>query len=263
MNGEISPGRMVFIGHDPRQPLSYNVMRYSIERHATRPVPITGLILDQLPISRQGATEFTFSRFLVPHLMGFEGIGLFADEDMVVRGDIFELLDWCANIEDPQWTVAVRKDQPPFEWPSVMVFNCKNLTHLTPEFVQDEANPMFGFGWTEEDTIVSFPPEWNHCCGMMAPNLDAKLFHWTQGIPYWTECRGLPEDDFWFEEYAEMIKSVQWVELHRNTKHFGAVMERFLTQYGLNVQFGPKKEQYVPEKNAHVEGDAPKIQLLA
>ena len=42
--------RTVFIGHDPRQPLSYNVMKYSVERHASRPISTVGLILDQLPM---------------------------------------------------------------------------------------------------------------------------------------------------------------------------------------------------------------------
>jgi len=231
--------RQVWIGHDHRQPLSTNVMRYSIERHASKPILIGSLIIDQMPISREGATQFTFSRWLVPWLMDYEGIGIFADEDMVVRGDIHELFDFCEKIEGP-WDVAVMKDQAMFEWPSVMVFNNKSCKKLTPEFVQDDANPMFGFGWT--DKVVSFPSEWNHCVGMTKPDMDAKLYHWTQGIPYWTECRGLPEDPYWFEEYEKTIHSVEWVELHRHTKHFMPVMTRFLANYGIKV---PEKKKLV------------------
>ena len=141
--------------------------------------------------------------------MDYEGIGIFADEDMVVTGDIWELFAYASKIEGA-WDVAVMKDQPRFEWPSVMVFNNKNLTNLKPDFVDNDANPMFDFAWTDEDRIAEIPPEWNHCCGYQTPK-KAKLYHWTQGIPYWTECRGLPEDSNWFEAFEEMMKSVEWI----------------------------------------------------
>jgi hypothetical protein len=207
-------------------------MRYSVEVNASRPIAVRGLILDQLPISRQGATEFTFSRFLVPWLMEYEGIGLFCDEDMVVTGDIWELFRFAGQIEGP-WDVAVMQDQERFEWPSVMLFNNKNLTHLTPEFVDSEVNALFDFSWAKH--IAELPSEWNHCCGLMEPK-EAKLYHWTQGIPWWTECRGLPEDDIWWDAYQKMNHSVQWIDLHAGTKHFPKVMERFLSGYGLRFK---------------------------
>src|SRR5512139_3916563 len=110
--------KQVWIGHDPRQPLSYNVMRYSVERHASKPISVNGLMLKQLPMKRQGATEFSFSRFLVPHLSEFVGYSMFADEDMVVRGDVHELFEHIS--QDEQHDVWVVKDQERFEWPSVM-----------------------------------------------------------------------------------------------------------------------------------------------
>ena len=118
----------VFIGYDPRQPLAYNVLQHSIVRHSSRPVAITPLILSQLPMKRRGLTEFTFSRFLVPYLCGFKGKALFLDADMVVTGDISELFE-----QDELYAVAVQQDQPKFEWPSVMFFNCGACIRLTPE----------------------------------------------------------------------------------------------------------------------------------
>ena len=225
--------REVWIGHDHRQPLSYNVMRYSVESNASKPVPVNGLFINQLPMSRQGATEFTFSRFLVPYLMDYEGIGIFCDEDQAVTGDIWELFAYASKLKD--WDVAVMKDQERFEWPSVMIFNNANCTTLTPEFVDDEENTLFDFAWTKEERIESFPEIWNHCCGMKPPREDAKLYHWTQGIPYWTECRGLREDEIWFQAYQTMLKSVEWIELHHDTWHFKPVMARFLANYGLKI----------------------------
>ena len=63
----------VFIGFDPRQPLAFNVCASSIVRAASKPVAITALTLKTLPIKRQGLTQFTYSRFLVPHLCNYEG----------------------------------------------------------------------------------------------------------------------------------------------------------------------------------------------
>lgn len=223
--------KQVWIGHDPRQPLSYNVMRYSVERHASKPISVRGLMLKQLPIKRQGATEFTFSRFLVPYLSEFEGYSMFADEDMVVTGDVLELFDYVAN--DEQHDVWVMQAQERFEWPSVMVFNNAKLKHMTPEFVDDPANGLFDFAWAS--SIGELPPEWNHCVSMMPSRMDAKLYHWTAGIPFWPECRGFPEDKFWHDEYKAMIKSVEWIDLHHNTKHFKPVITRMLARYGVRL----------------------------
>jgi hypothetical protein len=222
--------RQVFIGHDPRQPLSYNVMRYSIERHASRPIPITGLMLNQLPITRQGATEFTYSRFLAPYLSDYEGFSMFADEDMVVTGDIHELFDYVEN--DKKHDVWVMRNQERYEWASMMVFNNSRLRHLTPDHVQDTDHALFDFKWAE--SVGSVPDEWNHCVAVHEPK-EAKLYHWTQGIPFWQECRGCPEDKNWFQEYEAMVKSVKWIDLHRNTKHFKPVIERMLKRYGVKM----------------------------
>jgi hypothetical protein len=208
-------------------------MRYSVEHNASKPISVNGLFLHQLPITRQRATEFTFSRFLVPWLMDFEGLGLFCDEDMVVTGDVWELFSYCSKI-DGKWDVAMMTNQPDFEWPSVMMFNNRNLKHITPEYVEDEANRFFDFKWTSPDRIASLPEVWNHGCGMTEPK-EAKLYHYSQGIPYWTECRGLPEDDKWFEGMENMTRSVRWIDLHKNTRHFRAVMGRFLAQYGIKI----------------------------
>ena len=163
--------------------------------------------------------------------MNFEGIGIFADEDMVVTGDIWELFAHAKKIPG-EWDVAVYKEQVEFEWPSVMVFNNKNLSHMTPDFVDDKTNGLFDFKWA--DKIADIPSEWNHCVGMMEPK-EAKLYHYTQGIPFWPECRGLPEDEHWFEAFDDMKKSVDWIDLHAGTKHFSSVMQRHLAKYGISI----------------------------
>jgi hypothetical protein len=76
----------IFIGVDPRSPISYNVLQWSIVRNASKPVQIVPLVLPQLPLKRRGLTEFTFTRYLPPYLCNYRGTSIFLDADMVVEG---------------------------------------------------------------------------------------------------------------------------------------------------------------------------------
>lgn len=218
----------VFIGYDPRQPLAYNVMQHSIARHSSVPVAITPLILDQLPITRRGLTEFTYSRFLVPALCDFQGLAVFADADMVVKGDIRELID--AVGDTPGHSVYVNKLQQQFEWPSVMVFDCGRCRELTPAYIDDAKHAMFDFAWAT-DGVGGFPAEWNHCVGYEEPRDDAKLYHYTQGLPCFHETRGLPEDVQWDTELNAMKHTVPWKTLMGGSIHAKHVLRRMISKY--------------------------------
>lgn len=202
----------VFIGVDPRQPVAFNVLANSIVRHASKPVAITALSLKTLPIKRRGLTEFTFSRFLVPYLCGFEGTALFLDADMVVTGDIAELFAQADGS-----AVQVNKDQAQFEWPSAMLFDCAKCSKLTPEFVEDRANVLYDFKWASG--IGAFPAEWNKAVGYAPSGTDAKLYHFTKGIPVWKETRGNVEDAVYFEAMKHMLFTVSHQELMGNSVH--------------------------------------------
>jgi hypothetical protein len=211
----------VFIGYDERQPLAFTVLSHSIARHSSVPVSITPLILPQLPIKRRGLTSFTYSRFLVPFLCGYRGVGLFLDADMVVTSDIKNLFGQSIS----QMAVHVMQEQPKFEWASAMLFNnyiCKNLT---PEFVDDESNKLFDFEWAR-GRVGTLPPEWNHCVGYTKPK-EAKLYHYTQGLPCLIEPAGLSEDQHWHAEFDAAIHTVPWSELMGNSVHAEPVMRRF------------------------------------
>lgn len=216
----------VFIGYDPRQPLAYNVLQHSIVRHSSVPVAVTPLILGQLPIKRRGLTEFTFSRFVVPHLCDYLGTAVFMDADVVVTGDIKDLFD-CA--QPSSYAVQVMQAQSKFEWASVMLFNNSCCRNLTPSFIDDESNGMFDLEWAR-DRVGSIPDAWNHCVGYQEPKL-ANLYHYTQGLPCWMETAGLPEDAPWDAEYQAMIHTVEWRELMGSSIHAKPVLKRFLSRY--------------------------------
>src|SRR6188474_2846291 len=87
----------VFIGYDPREAVAFNVLSYSIQRHASAPVAITPLMLKQLAgvLTRERhplqSTDFSFSRFLTPHLSGYSGWSIFMDCDMLMLDDVAKL----------------------------------------------------------------------------------------------------------------------------------------------------------------------------
>lgn len=181
----------IFIGTDPRQPIAYSALSYSIARHASVPVSITPLVLSQLPITRRGLTEFTYSRFLVPYLCDYRGPAVFMDADIIVKGDIAGLFA-CGDAA--AWDVQVMQEQERFEWASVMLFNCARCLVLTPEYVQNPANALFDFKWSK--ATGPLPKRWNQIVGY-GPTEDAALYHYTRGIPIWPETRGNPEDAHW------------------------------------------------------------------
>jgi hypothetical protein len=209
----------VFIGYDSRQPIAYNVLQFSLMRRASRPVSITPLVIEQLPIKRTGLTPFTFSRFLVPHLCGFEGWALFLDLDMLVQGDIAELFDMADDS-----AIMVVKSASRFEWASLMLFNCGHPDNrrLTPEFIE-KAEGLHGINWT--DKIGTLPAEWNHLVMYDAPK-PAKLLHYTAGMPCYPETKNLGYADEWLGELKQLTTIAPWVTLMGRSVHAKPVMER-------------------------------------
>ncbi len=81
----------VDIGWDSREDIAYQVARQSLLRHATIPVEVVPIkvqdLVDHGLYSREidplAATEFTYSRFLTPHLAGFDGRAVFRDLTLI------------------------------------------------------------------------------------------------------------------------------------------------------------------------------------
>ena len=137
---------------------------------------------------------------------------------MVVTGDIAELFaSEDLTAEGGFHAVRVNKDQAEFEWPSAMLFRNAKCTKLTPEFIEDRSNQLFDFKWA--DSVGSFPAEWNHCVGYAPTRLDAKLYHFTKGVPVWRETRGYPEDNIFYDAMKHMLYTVSHQELMGNSVH--------------------------------------------
>jgi len=207
----------VHIGYDHRQVVSYNVLQTSIVMHAKKPVAITPLCLQTLPITRMGLTPFTYSRFLVPWLQDYKGWALFLDSDILVLGDVAELFAQA----DDRYALMVVKNPRRFEWASVILFNCGHPANrsLTPEYVEDPKNPLFKFEWLGEDLVGALPSEWNHLVGYDAPRKDAKLIHYTMGIPAFKETQSSEYAGEWHQIQQAANSTISWKALMGQSVH--------------------------------------------
>jgi hypothetical protein len=222
----------VFIGYDPREAVAYSVLAYSIQARASRPVSVAPLMLSQLTgiLTRERhplqSTDFSFSRFLVPHFSSYEGWSVYTDCDMLMLDDIVNL--W--RVRDERYAVMVVKhnhvpketvkhlDEPQTKyekknWSSVILFNNAKCRALTPEYVNTASGlELHQFKWLGNDDLIGAMPErWNHLVGYNPPRKDAALVHFTLGGPYFDEYRGCEYAKEWFAERDAMLRAAQRV----------------------------------------------------
>lgn len=212
----------IFIGYDQRQPVAFHVAAHSIQTRASRPVAVVRLQLDQLPVKRRGLTEFTYSRFLVPWLCGFQGLSLFVDADILCRADVAELFALAA--QQPEADVLVVKNPRRFEWASLMLFNNARCRRLTPDFVADATNGLLDLKWAT--SIGALPAGWNQLVGYDAPNPQAKLVHFTQGVPCWPETADSEHAQEWLRMAECLASTVPFAELMGQSVHVDHVKQR-------------------------------------
>lgn len=218
----------IFIGYDPREAVAYHVLVHSIQTRASQPVSIAPLLLSQLrgvfhrPRHPLQSTDFSFSRFLVPSLCGFEGWALFVDCDMLVLDDIAGL--WA--LRDERYAVMVVKhNHVPREdkkflgapqsayhkknWSSVMLFNTARCRALSPEYVNAASGlDLHQFLWLGDDALIGeLPPRWNHLVGYDEPVDNPALVHFTLGGPYFKDSRRCRYSADWFWAREDMLNA--------------------------------------------------------
>ena len=210
----------VFIGYDPREAIAYHVCANSIIRNASKPVAIIpvalNLFADYTETHSDGSNNFIYTRFLIPHLMMYQGRAIFIDGDMIVRGDITELYhsleighDVAVVKHDYKTRQSVKylgspnQDYPRKNWSSVIVWDCGSWPNrqLTPEFVQKQPGSfLHRFAWLKDERIQALPPEWNWLPDELGANSDAKILHYTLGTPCFHEFADTPQGEEWHRE---------------------------------------------------------------
>lgn len=222
----------IWIGFDPREVAAFVVARESIRKYLTQPLPIHGLVLDDLreqglywrPTERrlgrlydvisehEMATEFAISRFLVPHLSR-QGWALFMDSDMMLRTNIARVFD---NLDPAKAVYCVKHDHVPDyiekmdgqvqsryarkNWSSFMIFNCDHEANkkLTPDLVNKlPGRDLHRFCWLQDDEIGELPVEWNWLVGHSDERVIPKNVHFTDGGPWFDAFQNIPYADEW------------------------------------------------------------------
>jgi len=220
----------VFIGYDEKESVAYHVLAHSILRHASQPVAITPIVKSHLQSfyarerSQIESTDFSFTRFLVPYLSEYAGWSVFMDCDMLMTGDIAELValqddrfavmcvqhDYVAN-DEVKFLGAVQTKYEKKNWSSVMLFNNAKCAALTPSVVKRESGLyLHQFKWLAGDhEIGSLPTTWNYLVGEMSMPELPKLIHYTLGGPYFASYRECEHADLWFAEHALMTHAAK------------------------------------------------------
>ena len=219
----------VYIGWDSREDIAYQVARKTLLENASIPVTVEPIKLDELvandlytrDIDPLASTEFTYSRFFVPHLAGYEGWALFCDCDFMFFGDVADLQQY----NDPDKAVyCVQHDYTPKEavkmdgqaqtvyprknWSSFMLFNCGHAStrQLTPDLVNRESGAyLHRMQWAQDEEIGSIPTAWNWLEGWNEEPDSGKpnAVHYTSGGPWFDNYQNVAYADIWHEKAAE------------------------------------------------------------
>ncbi|HZZ74232.1 MAG TPA: glycosyltransferase [Pirellulales bacterium] len=209
----------IFIGWDSRFPEPADVLKYSLLKHSSVPLDIQYLELPKLGLNRQhdplASTEFTYSRFLVPHLCGFQGTALFLDNDMLCFSDMRELAELdmqpyalrvVKHEYQPQNTVkmygAVQTSYPRKNWSSMMLMNCARLTLWSKQAVETQSGAyLHRFQDIPDEQIGELPKTWNTLDWM---DVKTKLIHYTNGGPWFEQYQNHPHAGIWYRYRDEM-----------------------------------------------------------
>lgn len=195
----------IYIGYDKAEQEMFEVCCYSIKLHTTIDVNIIKLDTEVLRSAKiysrertnQQATDFSFSRFLVPYLNNYQDWAMFVDCDFIFTKDLAELFSFingdfsvmCCQHKDyiPKLEVKMngqlQATYPRKNWSSLMLFNCSHPSAktLTPEIINKESGKyLHRFEWCKDEEIGSLPLEWNFLVGEYEPQRPAAA-HFTNG----------------------------------------------------------------------------------
>lgn len=171
------------------------------------------------------STDFSFTRFLVPHLMNFQGWAIFMDCDMLCQDDIAEL--WSQRDENYSVMCVKHNHEPKNKtkflcepqnsyakknWSSLMLFNCSKCRNLNVEYVNTASGlDLHRFYWlANENEIGEIKGTWNYLVldSKNNNNNNASLIHWTLGGPWFKEQKDFEDtiSERWFKAREDSMR---------------------------------------------------------
>jgi len=221
------------MGWDSREDIAYQVAKYSAVRRSQNieVIPLQQKALRESGMYTRGvdalaATEFTFTRFLIPELVGYNGWALFMDCDIIFQenpDELFNLVDdryavMCAKhdytpAEGIKMDGQVQTVYPRKNWSSVMLINCGHPSNrvLTKELVNDPQTTgayLHRFSWLKDEEIGQLSHEWNWLVGWYSQPKDGepKALHYTEGGPWFENYRFCDYHTEWKNELSDMMQ---------------------------------------------------------
>ena len=216
------------VGFDARETIAYHVFCQSVLEKTSLPVSFLPLVEQSLDGYREnhqdGSNRFTYTRFLTPFLMNFEGWAIFADGDMVCKRDIAEL--W--KLRDSSKALQVVKhdyltksstkylgnkneNYPRKNWSSVILWNCGHPENrcLTPDFVSSKNGSfLHRFQWLADALIGELDKEWNWLAIEYDDNPSASLIHYTLGTPCFRDYWDCASSEHWHQVLANTLNGI-------------------------------------------------------
>ena len=220
-----------FIGYDAKEDIAYRVCKYSLMKRSPTNVKVTSLKLDEL-ISKKlytrsvdplASTQFTYSRFLVPRLMNYEGWAVFCDCDFIFFEDVSNI---TKNLDQSKAVYCVQHDYTPKEkhkmdgqkqtiyprknWSSFIIYNCshESTKKLTIDTVNSETGAyLHQFKWCKDNEIGKLDERWNWLEGWTSNHNNSKPFavHFTRGGPWFDEWQDVEYAKEWINEKDEYL----------------------------------------------------------
>jgi lipopolysaccharide biosynthesis glycosyltransferase len=217
----------VFVGYDPKEDIAYQVCRYSISKHnpSTKVFPIIQQELRNLGLYYRdfdplSSTEFSFTRFLVPHLSEHSGWSLFCDCDFVWLDDVQNLFNLC---DDRYAVMVVKHDYVPKKlfkmngkiqtvyprknWSSMVLWNCEHESNKKLSINDINKKPgsyLHQFNWLVDDEIGEVPVEWNWLVGWNSRS-EPKALHYTEGGPWLDNYKDCEYNSIWNQYHTEYL----------------------------------------------------------
>ncbi len=220
-----------FIGYDAKEDIAYRVCKNSLLKRASVNVKVTSLKLDELiakklytrTIDPLASTQFTYSRFLVPKLMNYNGWAVFCDCDFIFLDDVANLTN---DLDTSKAVYCVKHDYTPKEkhkmdgqkqsiyprknWSSFIIFNCSHPStkNLSVETVNSESGAyLHQFKWCKDDEIGSLDERWNWLEGWTSNHNKLRPFavHYTRGGPWFSEWQDVEFADEWKKERDDYL----------------------------------------------------------
>ena len=227
------PPLRVFVGAAERDLPAVRTLAHSIGRHSSVPVQVVPLTDVPVPMPRRREhrprTPFSFARFAIPALCGYEGRAIYLDSDMLVFGDIAEL--GRLPFGDAH-LLCSRQDVAPAAWAgsdwfhpgrqfSAMVLDCERLAWDVDDIVggldagrYSYADLLFRMAIVPDGRIgETVPVGWNHL-EHYEPGT-TRLLHYTAVPTQPWRSDDNPLGYLWEEAYRDAVLAgaVPWAEV--------------------------------------------------